>query len=391
MKRLIFFISFAIVASACYDPAPFEAESLDVAKSQTSKIGTIYPINTKKQVCNPSVSRDTVNYPGSLLWLNFGGKLNVDAPDKEYTTSGVYQHDRLSIADTSNKVKWFLMVDPSLGECQFQDPEWTTHPDFLVALRGYDLDGKANCENLDYGIFAVRTADKKKFWFYDKNIIEEATPHVWVDPNAVPDLNGDPSTVEGFFGTKNVKLTYVNADREIVLVDYSNGGTKKAKTLKKPADRKDWRIDSPLISADGKFVVYNMVENSTSWEAYIQELSDKSEAKKIEKTNDMISNPAQPHWFEFAGRTFVLWAELPSGSEMLLKVDFTNESVQDGSVGRTVMREIMLNGDAATEDMKMEWVGENREVASIPMFGGRSPDGRFLATGTNYTFILRLP
>ena len=104
----------------------------------------------------------------------------------------------------------------------------------------------------------------------------------------------------------------------------------------------------------------------------------------------MMSDPAQPHWFEFKGRLFVLWAEFPSGSQMLNKADLANESVQDGSAGRTVMRELRLTPDAPS-DLAFEWIDAAREIAPIPMTGGRSPDGKFLATGTNPAFLLKLP
>ena len=140
-------------------------------------------------------------------------------------------HDRLTISDTANNVKWYLMIDKDKGECQFQDPEWSTHPNFVVALRGYDVNGSKACEDLDYGIFAVRTSDKEKFWFYEKKIIGEATPHVWVDPMAEAPEDGDDSTIEGFFGTKNVRLTYIEGEqypqRKIVFVDYANGGRRR--------------------------------------------------------------------------------------------------------------------------------------------------------------------
>ena len=384
----------AVALSAClYQPEPFEPEDDDNSKSSSSEslIGAVYPTNTGKQICNPSVSQDTVNYPGSMLWLNFGGKLVVNTDNSSYTISRVTQHDRLTVTDTSNTVRWFLMRDSVAGECQFQDPEWSTHANYIVALRAYDIHGSKACEELDYGIFAVRMSDKKKFWFYDKDIGEFATPHLWVgEAAASKNDKSDDSTVEGFFGTSDVRLTYVSPKNEIMFVDFANGGLKKPVTLKKPAGRSSWEIDSPMISPDGNFVVYNMVENSTTWEAYIQELSANSSPIKIEQAEGMMSSPAQPHWFKFGSRLFVLWAEFPAGAQMLNKNDLMAESVQDGSVGRTVMREIMLTAGAPS-DIALEWVGENREIAPIPMTGGRSPNGKFLATGTNNAYLLELP
>ena len=392
LPRILFPLASALLV-ACYTPEPFEAETVgSSASNQESDIGTMFPVNTMQQICNPSVTQDTVNFPASMLWLNFGSDLIVTRPDSEYTVSKavVEQHDRLTISDTAGKVLWYMMRDTAAGECQFQDPEWSTHPDYAVALRGYDVDGKKSCMNLDFGMFAVRFSDSKKFWFFDKDLPEDASPHLWVKPGATVAEDADDSTVEGFFGTDEVRLVYVDDGNKIVFADFANGGLKKAKKLKKPAGKGSLMVDAPMISPDGKFVVYNVNENSRTWEAYIQELSSTSTPVKIERRQGATSDPAQPHWFEYGGRLFIVWTEFPSGEPMLSRNDLREESAQDGSVGRTVMREIRLNAGAPA-DLAFEWVGDVREIASVPMIGGRSPDGKFLATGTNYGFLLELP
>ena len=392
LPRILFPLASALFV-ACYTPEPFEAETVgSSASNQESDIGTMFPVNTMQQICNPSVTQDTVNFPASMLWLNFGSDLMVTRPDSEYTVSKtvVEQHDRLTISDTAGKVLWYMMRDTAAGECQFQDPEWSTHPDYAVSLRGYDVDGKKSCMNLDFGMFAVRFSDSKKFWFFDKDLPEDASPHLWVKPGATVAEDADDSTVEGFFGTDEVRLVYVDDGNKIVFADFANGGLKKAKKLKKPAGESNLMVDAPMISPDGKFVVYNVVENSRAWEAYIQELSATSVPVKIERRQGATSDPAQPHWFEYGGRLFIVWTEFPSGEPMLSRNDLREESAQDGSVGRTVMREIRLNAGAPA-DLAFEWVGDVREIASVPMIGGRSPDGKFLATGTNYGFLLELP
>ena len=392
LPRILFPLASALLV-ACYTPEPFEAETVgSSASNQESDIGIMFPVNTMQQICNPSVTQDTVNFPASMLWLNFGSDLIVTRPDSEYTVSKavVEQHDRLTISDTAGKVLWYMMRDTAAGECQFQDPEWSTHPDYAVALRGYDVDGKKSCMNLDFGMFAVRFSDSKKFWFFDKDLPEDASPHLWVKPGATVAEDADDSTVEGFFGTDEVRLVYVDDGNKIVFADFANGGLKKAKKLKKPAGESNLMVDAPMISPDGKFVVYNVVENSRAWEAYIQELSATSVPVKIERRQGATSDPAQPHWFEYNGRLFIVWTEFPSGEPMLSRNDLREESAQDGSVGRTVMREIRLNAGAPA-DLAFEWVGDVREIASVPMIGGRSPDGKFLATGTNYGFLLELP
>lgn len=386
-------LSLLFALSACvYEPEQFVAQEESKGNSSTTTdMGALFAVNDGKQICNPSVSQDTKNYPASMLWLNFGGALKVKAPDSVYTTSKVIQHDRLSVSDTSGKVLWYLMRDTKAGDCQFQDPEWSTHPNYIVALRAYDTKGSTSCENLDYGMFAVRMADKKKFFFYDKDMSEFSTPHLWVDPEAVRDSSGDDSKVEGFFGTNQVRLVYVNKKDQIVFIDFANGGKEKAVTLKVPSGVDGWMMDSPMISPDGKYVVYNMINSSmTGWKSFIQKLSKDAKPIEIEKLTGMISEPVQPRWFAYAERLFVMWTEFPQGSQFVNKNDLSEVSVQDGSAGRTAMREIMLVADAPA-DLALEWVGDVKEIAPIPMIGGRSPDGRFVATGTNLGFLLELP
>ncbi|WP_294986903.1 hypothetical protein [uncultured Fibrobacter sp.] len=383
--------------SACvYEPEQFvESEKGENSNSNNSvtDMGTLYAVNDGKQICNPSVSQDPKNYPASMLWLNFGGTLKVKASDSVYTTSKVVQHDRLSVSDTSGKVLWYLMRDTEAGDCQFQDPEWSTHPNYIVALRAFNSKGESGCKesDMDYGMFAVRMSDKKKFFFYNKEMSEFATPHLWVETGAEPDTAAAESTVEGFFGTNQVRLVYVNKKDEIVFVDYANGGTKGAKTLKKPSGVDGWMMDSPMISPDGNYVVYNMINSSmTGWKSFIQELSGNSKPIEIEKSPGMISEPVQPRWFTYAERLFVMWTEFPQGSQFVNKNDLSEVSVQDGSAGRTVMREVSV-ATGAPADLAFAWAGDMIEIAPIPMVGGRSPDGRFVATGTNLGFLLELP
>ena len=383
--------------SACvYEPEQFvESEKGENSNSNNSvtDMGTLYAVNDGKQICNPSVSQDPKNYPASMLWLNFGGTLKVKASDSVYTTSKVVQHDRLSVSDTSGKVLWYLMRDTEAGDCQFQDPEWSTHPNYIVALRAFNSKGESGCKesDMDYGMFAVRMSDKKKFFFYNKEMSEFATPHLWVETGAEPDTAAADSTVEGFFGTNQVRLVYVNKKDEIVFVDYANGGTKGAKTLKKPSGVDGWMMDSPMISPDGNYVVYNMINSSmTGWKSFIQELSGNSKPIEMEKSPGMISEPVQPRWFTYAERLFVMWTEFPQGSQFVNKNDLSEVSVQDGSAGRTVMREVAV-ATGAPADLAFAWAGDMIEIAPIPMVGGRSPDGRFVATGTNLGFLLELP
>ncbi|SHK55602.1 hypothetical protein [Fibrobacter sp. UWEL] len=384
----------ALGLSACvYEPEQFEESSSAPASGSSSEIGTVRAINSGKQICNPSISQDTANYPGAMLWLNFGGVLNVTPKDSNYTTRQVVQHDRLTVTNQDNEVVWYLMMDST--DCQFQDPEWSTHPNFVVATRGVDSEGSKGCTDLDYGIFAARMSDHKQFWLVDKGLGEFTTPHLWVDPSVTDlDTTASDTTVQGFFGTENVRLVYVDTKSEINFVDFANGGVKKTVKLKKPAEmqKENWTPDSPMISPDGKFIVFNAVKimgNSTVMKSYIQKLDANATAVEMERSSDMMGEPMQPHWFKYGARLFVTWTEV-SENNFFVKGDLSLAETQDGSLGRTVMREISLDANAPA-DLAMQWVGSVIEIAPVPMTGGRSPDGKFLATGYQNGFMLELP
>lgn len=394
-----------LAMTACvYEPEQYIAKESgnDSGDSETLDVGTIYAVNQGYQICNPSISQDLDKYPGAMLWLNFSGSLGVKSDDSTYNVKKAGEHDRLTVSDSTNKVLWFVKIDTANGDCEFQDPEWSTHGNYIAALRAFDrTGGKCKSENREFGIIAIRMSDKKRFTFYSEGISSEATPHLWIDPSAKLDPEADDSTIEGFFGTNNVRLTYVAEDKQNVLfVDFADVKSKKdlekalanPKKMKGPEDTKDGYIESQLFSPDGKFVVYNVIENSmTGWNAYIQEVSETSSPIRIEKLDGMMSAPAQPHWFQYDGRLFVTWAEFPNGEIMTgQQKNLLDKSMHDGSGGRTAMREVSLL-EGAPADLAVTWIGDVRQISPIPTIGGRSSDGRFLATGDSKAFLIKLP
>src|SRR5574344_2186759 len=359
--RALFIAALSAACVSClHDPSAYEGGTPSVTSaSSTADFGTVYPVDGGKQICNPSVSSDTVNYPASMLWLNFSGSLSVKDAPVGSTTSGVAEHDRLTVSDTAGQAG------------------------------GRVAKGAKSCDDAsDYGILAFRMSDKNKkpYWFYKDAISELATPHLWVgSASAAVDSSDSLGTV---VGTDSVKLVYVSEDDKVIFVDFANGG--KRVTLPRPSGRSGWMMDSPLISPDGKWITYNILEDSFTWESYIQELAANSTPVKIPADSTTSLEPVQPHWWQFGSRLFVVWAEFPSGNAWLNKADLTNASAQDGSVGRTCMREVKLTAGAPM-DIAVEWTGAVREIASVPFTGGRSPDGHFLATGTNNGYLLMLP
>ena len=61
-------ISLMLMFSACvYEPEQFVESETSV---KTSEVTGLFSVNDGKQICNPSMSQDTVDYPASMLWLN---------------------------------------------------------------------------------------------------------------------------------------------------------------------------------------------------------------------------------------------------------------------------------------------------------------------------------
>lgn len=384
----IFVLILLLILTSCYEPSQYESSAASKNNTASSNFGTVYEVNGGKQICNPSVSLDTVNFPAAMLWLNFSGTLNVTSAPKGYSTSGAGEHDRLTVSDTAGKVLWYVMKDAVPGvECEFQDPEWSTSADYIVALGGFKAKGSPSCDDdKDYGIVAIRPSDKASFFLIDSGMEEIANPHLWV--GGLQASVDSTDSLQLFFGTDEVKLVYVTAAGKIAFIDYATSA--KANTLVLPDSTKGNLLDSPLISPDGNWVVYDVLDGSYSWKSYIQELSTTAEPVEISKTSDMISNPVFPHWWKFGNRLFVVWTEFASSLSYLNKSDLTNSSTWDYSVGRTAMREVELTA-GAPKDVALEWTSDVREIAPVPFIGGRSPDGHFLATGTNNGYLLNLP
>lgn len=385
MKKIFLMLSLTAFV-ACYSPERFEADGSSKGESSLSDFGTLFDVNGGRQICNPSVTMDEENFPASMLWLNFSGTLNVAEAPKGFSTKGVGEHDRLTISDTAGKVLWFLMIDSVPGvECEFQDPEWSADGRFVVALGGFNAKGSKGCDEIEYGIFAVRLSDNATFFLVDRSVGEYADPHLWV---GAPKKQVDSmDSLQMFFGTDEIKLVYSDASG-LVYMDYA----KDAKPVKllKPESALENELGNPLISPDGNFVVYHRLASSFEWDSYVQELSPTAKPIKMEKTEGMLSFPVFPHWWNFNGRQFIVWAEFAPGNSYLNKNDLLKESTWDASVGRTAMREVSANASAPS-DISIEWIGNVREIAPVPLIGGRSPSGHLVSTGTNNGYLLYIP
>ena len=392
--QLLFLGFLALRCDFPYSPSKqFPPQGTEVVRVEGG--ATIYLINKGKQICNPSVSQDDANFPACMLWLGFNEDLIVNVPSewKEiYNTSNVEMHDRITISDTSNTVRWFLKkgIDiPVHGE--IQDPEWSNHPGYIACL--------GENEQRKWDGYVVRIHDKKHLKFCSSTMGNTSTPFVWlpesapapngIAENPVYDSNGfvDKASISAFFGTTNVKIAYSKRENGATLyyIDYSKDNPGPVR-LSKPREKESWKAESPLISPTGDCVVYNCFSTPTNYSAYIQKLDPRSNAVLID------DNASDPHWWRHpfdSSKLFLIYAKIPDAHIVPQRLE--EPSLQeDGSAGQTVKRPVAIYGGDLPLHASIE-LGDPEILLSLPFKGGLSKKGDFLATGLRYAYLAKLP
>ncbi len=345
----------------------------------------------ERQVCNESVSLDRENFPASMLWLGFNGKLNVTVPDdfKEGygSVENADQHDRLTISDTGNVVKWFLHRNEVGVDWQLQDPEWSTHPDYLVFL-GADKDEKWNT-------YLVRVSDKKVLQLSKGSVEETSTPHFWVGELKNDTLEEESSefnewnqgaNVRGFIGSKSGKLAFnkkKNSRQTLYWIDFSKDSL-VVNDVQKPLGKENYRAENPMISPDGNWMVFNFYEKQNDISTWLLPLSGNKEPVEV------IPSGVDARWWKnSSGETYLVWAEIEG--DYFVKSEFTSSSEEEAGLGRTLKRKINLGDALGPQHQYFSW-GEDTEVLlNLPFKGGLSPNGYFLATGYSNAYLAKLP
>ena len=399
--RLFFFIFssvscvFLLSCDFPYAPAqqlPPEAEQTTDTISQSSF--QVIPINGAMQTCNPSISQDSVNFKGCMLWLNFSGTLIQNIPDQLSGYAGFSQeHDRITVTDTSNTVRWYIKIEElgrGAGE-EFQDPEWSTHPEYIVCLASSDYVANWSC-------YAIHTLSKDTLDICHDGMDVISTPHLWA-PNTIvhqgesitpqyDSLSGfvDRESVRKFFGTDTVKLIYARKESGVMnlyYIDYSNdSGLKK---LKRPTGRDGWNLESPLISPDGKWILFNAYQNIMYYESYIQELTPGSTPVLL---GGGISNP---HWWvhpDDKSLLYIIYTAIPGDN--LVSGDLSDPNLLiSAEAGITCSQQVKLfSGRSSFAAIKK--IGSPEVLVNLPMKGGLSPDGRYICTGYERAYIVKI-
>ena len=399
MVFLFCFFSLIIQCDWIYTPKEMEAIISTTPEPDISKVGKFYKINKEKQTCNPSISQNLTSFPACMLWLNFGGSLVVNVPDSmpEYTLKNILQHDRLTITDTLNTVRWFILRENLSIPGELQDPEWTTHPDYITFL-GKDKDGNADG-------YIIRLSDKASIKINEDKLTMISTPHAWIPDSAihgqsVSDPEFDKETgflkkefIEKFFGTSQIKITVgLEKQKDVIsihYIDYSSD-TPKPIALTKPEGMEQLTCESALISPDGYWVVYNCKISETKSDIYMQKLSVGSKPILI------TENTSEPHWWidpiDPNGTYYVVYTTI-NGNKTVLE-DLTDPSfAKDGSIGKTLKQKLIGSaGDVpAHMGLRVDQSFKPEVIVNLPFKGGLSRDGRFLSTGYTNTYLLQLP
>lgn len=400
--RCILLIITSLLISTCdfpYNPKP---ENPVIKSNQPTDISNadaqVLPVVPNMQICNPSISQDTVNFRGCMLWLNFSGDLPVKTTSATsgFPKKNAAQHDRLTVIDSSNTVQWFMMktsIDPSDDpDLQFQDPEWAAHPEYIATLFG------STAYSNKWSFYTVHPMSNDIIKLCNEKLNETSTPHLWVQNTGhhgkvtgkeTYDINGliDTGSVNQFFGTLNVKMVYSireNGVLTLYYVDYSNGAPVPKKLQRPGGDtKKSWNFESALISPDGKWIVYNGYESSTYYESYLQELKSDSKALLLSE------NASDPHWWQnpLNNQLYVIYSEINGDNRVF--ADLAKPSyLQSGDAGKTYRRTISLT--SGLPSVLTATIGERTLLVNLPLKGGLSPDGRFLCTGYNYAYLVGL-
>jgi len=327
-----------------------------------------------------------------MLWLNFSGELAVNLSSN---ISGFAlnskQHDRLTITDTSNTVRWFMSREQFGAQIseELQDPEWTTHPHYITCLLSSQVRKKWSC-------VAIHTLSKKFLKMSNENLNETSTPHIWVNENSV--FKGDTSvirfdstgfisqeSVQSFFGTSDVKLVFSRKDGvslSLYYVDFSSSSSPVQ--LKRPTDKPEFDLESALISPDGKWIVFNAYSSNTDYHCYIQEL--RSGAKPILFQSDAMD----PHWWchpADRSEVYVIYSVIPGG--YIVTQDLSDPTFLSGIAGITYRQAVTLHtGYSGIASLSRTSFSE--EIVRLPLKGGLSPDGAYLCTGYDRAYLIGL-
>jgi len=387
-----------LIASGCdWIYKPQSQPQPGITSSTNASLPHLFSVNNDQQICNPNASQDTLNFKGCMLFLNLEGALNLKVPqewESAYSLFADNPHDRLTIVDTTDTVRWFLMKPDFIPQTEMQKPRWSRHPDYISFLGDNDNNSDG---------YVVRISDKSVLKINNGMLQANSTTHLWLPDhfkgpsnlvhNAVPELFSpayetwdsmsglvDKATVLAFFNTDSVKLVFSKSKASLGLtiyyIDYSQQNPAVTQ-LPRPQGMDGYDCESAQISPDGNWIVYNCRQGSLTCEVYLQNLSPGSGPVLMHE-----GMAAEPHWWlnEKTGDLFVEYSTKPGPLE-----DHLDQEAADGSHGQTLIRRI------ATGPQWLSLHDAESVLAPLPFQGGLCRDGSYLVTGYIYGYILGFP
>lgn len=381
------------IFSACnfpYDPKTEEPVTKTTTITNQSGV-IVIKVVPGMQICNPSMSLDTVNFPASMLWLNFAGTIPVKTDQQ---TSGypkaASQHDRLTITDTSNTVRWYLLRDSLTTDfkIQFQDPEWSAHPEYIGTLLG-------NVNNTKmWSFYVVHPATNHILKLIDKKLDDKSAPHLWVDRSVAHpspsnldtsyDIHGilNRAAVASFFGTSKVKLVYSQTEGSVQTLYYIDFNKDTIVPVRILRSREQFN-ESALISPDGDWIVFNGFNISTNYNSYIQKLSPQSTPILLKE------GASDPHWWldPASNQYYIIYSKI-NGDNRVYSDLSQPRYLTTGESGQTYLQKINLSPHLPAA-LSIE-TGIPNLLVNLPLKGGLSPDGHILCTGYNFAYFVEL-
>jgi hypothetical protein len=199
------------------------------------------------------------------------------------------------------------------------------------------------------------------------------TPFVLPQQRYLFPLTSDIATFLGKSPTyTNFKIAFAltnNGSSNIYYVDF-NDSAPTPKVLIKPAAGVNYDADKPMISPDGTFVTYGLLQGNNVYGAYIQ---------KLDTTADTVlvaANGTRPHWYkDSAGLLYIIYSTA-----------FFIQTTTMPSPGFevTYKQQVSLAGSGSL-------VGSAVQIAPYPMIGGLSSDGNYLCSGYEAGCFYYLP
>jgi hypothetical protein len=378
---------------------PYEPKFQLQPQGGTTSNASLWSLNPNNQTCNPSITQNQTYFPACMLWLSLQGELSVKVKPEwatKYTLFAPTMHERLTIADTTDSVRWFLKKPNFVAGQQMQDPEWSTHPDYIAFL-GENSTG--------WDGFIVRISDKKAFKFNDQKLVEVSSPHLWL-PSSVPvgvpgDGGADPTevasshdattgmadtaSVMAYFGTDSVKIAFsknLGSGLTVHYVDYSEGSP-VVHVLNRPAGKSGWNCESPMFSPDGDWIVFNCRKGNDSCDAYLQKVDPASTPILITR------GAAEPHWLKSPadGSLYISYCTILGPLEQKAE-DYLVKGT--APFAYTKLQRVTPPASSGDIPSYLVFPGDPKTLANFPFQGGISRDGRYICTGYKYAYVYAL-